>query len=189
MKRKRGFDPQVPDEDIVNVLSKLDIFDESNKLKTKKYDVWKIALNHSLLKGKIYIDNLYRRVSSNRNKILDRLKKNFDIFDDTNPSDSSSENNSEIEIEHDCSDYCEDRNPHNSDEITFNISLTDAEWVSIKPTDRMWGKKMFLHLQEDWVDIMNKKIIQIYFNDIIRISCQLEILSKITTRKKRLFIR
>ena len=69
MKRKRGFDPQVPDEDIVNVLSKLHIFDESNKLKTKKYDVWKIALNHSLLKGKIYIDNLYRRVSSNRNKI------------------------------------------------------------------------------------------------------------------------
>ena len=86
------------------------------------------------------------------------MKKNCDIFDDTNPSDSSSENNSEIEIEHDCSDYCEDRNPHNCDEITFNISLPDAEWVSIKLTDRMWGKKMFLHLQEDWVDIMNKKI-------------------------------
>ena len=115
--------------------------------------MWNTALNNPMLECDIYLDNLFRKVFSNRNGILDGLKEHFDIFNNTGSSDSdtlkaklSPEKNSETKIEHDISDCCKDQNPHNCDEIVFNISLTDAEWVTFKPTDRMWGKKMFLHL-------------------------------------------
>lgn len=84
-KHKRGFAPSVADREIISVLRNLKIFDEQGNLKTKKFDVWNEALTHSTLENKIFKDNLYRRVSANRNGILDRLKYCFNVqCNDTN---------------------------------------------------------------------------------------------------------
>ena len=155
-KRKRGFPPKVNDDEIFNVLSELSIFDENGTLKTKKYKVWDEALSDSTLKNRIFKDNLYRKIQDNRNGLLDRLKEHFMTHQVANAQNQSSPEKSNYSSDSEqISD--QDENPHRCKQIAFTVSLNNTEWNSIRPVPVLWGKNMHYKLQNDWVDVINKK--------------------------------
>lgn len=174
-RRKPGSKPKVLDSEIIDVLSKLEIFDNGS-LKMHKSYVWKQACN--LMHDKVQSVTLYLRVLRDQ-RLLKILKEMHNV------PDSSS-----IEIENDAiqdtikNDTIQDTRPNfpNCDNewiphsvtkdvkpglvhilkrkrINFDLTISKKEWLRIKPVKRKYkNNKIYTVFKKNWSDFITKKI-------------------------------